>query len=40
MTIKEFLDKWIETLPLNSKCQDRKEMEHDLKSLLNNDRQD
>ena len=30
MTKEQFLDKWIESLPLNSKDADRKEMECDL----------
>ena len=34
MNKNQFLDKWIECLPLNSKDQDRKEMSYDLDLLM------
>jgi hypothetical protein len=34
MKKKDFLEKWIECLPLNSKDQDRKEMSYDLDLLM------
>jgi hypothetical protein len=34
MTKKEFLDKWIEALPLNSKDIDRKEMSYDIDLMI------
>jgi len=34
MNKDQFLDKWIEALPLNSKDQDRKEMSYDLDLLM------
>lgn len=33
MTKEDFLNKWIDALPLNSKDSDRKEMEYDLEQL-------
>ena len=34
MTKENFLDKWIEALPLNSKDADRKEMAYDIDLML------
>lgn len=36
MKKEDFLNKWIDALPLNSKDSDRKEMEYDLNQLLKN----
>ena len=36
MTKENFLDKWIEALPLNSKDADRKEMAYDIDLMLQN----